>query len=158
MCRPSGVLSLWTGSGQLGHYPYPFPSEGRDLIAIGYALWDHTGKQLWSNDRVLHDHSDAVMMGTGPGELWVGQDEIRNAYTHFFEDFDPGKQSFESLWHHGNVGPQGAWLMNVSKVSMTRGSSTTEFGLNSSLVAVKADGKWLIQAMHFSNLTPATQS
>ncbi|MCL4782604.1 MAG: hypothetical protein KJZ70_06175 [Bryobacterales bacterium] len=59
---------LWTGSGQLGHYPYPFPSEGRDLIAIGYALWDHTGKQLWSNDRVLHDHSDAVMMGNLSGD------------------------------------------------------------------------------------------
>ncbi len=31
-----------------------------------------------------------VMIGTGPGERWVGKDEIRTAYVEFFKDFDKG--------------------------------------------------------------------
>jgi hypothetical protein len=53
---------LWQGQGMTGHYPYPFDNGGRDLIAIGYALWDHTGKQLWSHDKELRDHADGIMM------------------------------------------------------------------------------------------------
>ena len=59
---------LWKGEGQTGHYPYPFDSGGRDLLATGYALWDHTGKQLWSHDRDLRDHADGVMMGNLSGD------------------------------------------------------------------------------------------
>lgn len=56
---------LWKGDGQTGHYPYPMDVDGsgRDKIAIGYALWDHTGKQLWSHDAAIHDHADGVMIG-----------------------------------------------------------------------------------------------
>ncbi|MFB3829788.1 MAG: hypothetical protein ACE15B_23660 [Bryobacteraceae bacterium] len=50
---------LWTGTGQTGHYPYPFG----DLFAIGYALWNAGGKQIWSHDAELKDHADAVMIG-----------------------------------------------------------------------------------------------
>jgi hypothetical protein len=58
---------LWHGQGQLGHYPYPFDVDGRDEIAIGYSLWDPDGKQLWSRDRDLFDHADAVIVGNyGP--------------------------------------------------------------------------------------------
>jgi hypothetical protein len=53
---------LWRGDGQTGHYPYPYSKDGRDLLAIGYSLWDHTGKQLWSHDTTLKDHADGVMV------------------------------------------------------------------------------------------------
>jgi hypothetical protein len=53
---------LWRGDGQTGHYPYPYSKDGRDLLAIGYSLWDHTGKQLWSHDTQLKDHADGVMI------------------------------------------------------------------------------------------------
>jgi hypothetical protein len=53
---------LWRGDGQTGHYPYPYARDGRDLLAIGYSLWDHTGKQLWSQDTQLKDHADGVMV------------------------------------------------------------------------------------------------
>jgi len=61
---------LWKGQGQTGHFPYPFDvdADGRDEIAIGYALWDHTGKQLWSRDRELKDHADGIMMGNLSGD------------------------------------------------------------------------------------------
>ena len=60
---------LWKGEGQVGHYAYPMPGpDGRDLIAIGYALWDPSGKLLFSHDRELRDHSDGVMMGNLTGD------------------------------------------------------------------------------------------
>jgi uncharacterized protein (TIGR02246 family) len=101
---------------------------------------------------------DCAIMGTGPGELWVGHEEIKEAYSHFFEDFDKGQQQFESLWHHGNVGDNGAWLMTVSKVTLEKGSKEDEFGLNLSLTCEQKKGKWLIQAMHFSNLVSGNKS
>jgi hypothetical protein len=56
---------LWKGDGQTGHYPYPMDVDGsgRDKIAIGYSLWDHTGKQLWSHDTAIRDHADGIMIG-----------------------------------------------------------------------------------------------
>ena len=98
---------------------------------------------------------ECVIMGTAPGELWGGHKEIIEAYRHFFEDFDKGKQTFETLWHDGNVGPAGAWMMSVSKVTMTKGTDTKEFGLNLSVTCEKHKGQWKIRAMHFSNLTGA---
>jgi rhamnogalacturonan endolyase len=56
---------LWKGDGQTGHYPYPMDidGDGRDALAIGYALWTHDGRRLWSHDAEIHDHADGVMMG-----------------------------------------------------------------------------------------------
>lgn len=61
---------LWDGHGQTGHFPYPLDldGDGRDEILIGYALWDHTGKQLWSHDEELKDHADAVFLGNLTGD------------------------------------------------------------------------------------------
>lgn len=61
---------LWRGDGQTGHYPYPLDidADGRDEIAIGYSLWDHTGRQLWSHDRDLRDHADGIMVGNLSGD------------------------------------------------------------------------------------------
>jgi len=56
---------LWRGQGQTGHFPYPFDidGDGRDEFMIGYALWDHNGRRLWSHDEELYDHADAVFLG-----------------------------------------------------------------------------------------------
>ncbi len=56
---------LWNGEGQTGHYPYPvdIDGDGREEIAIGYALWDHTGRRLWSRDDELRDHADGLAVG-----------------------------------------------------------------------------------------------
>ncbi len=61
---------LWTGSGQTGHYPYPFDIDGSGLdhIAIGYALWSPHGRQLWSHDSDLHDHADGIAIGNFSGD------------------------------------------------------------------------------------------
>jgi hypothetical protein len=58
---------LWKGEGQTGHYPYPFDVGGYDRIMIGYSMWDHTGRQLWSHDRDYKDHADSVAVGNFSG-------------------------------------------------------------------------------------------
>jgi hypothetical protein len=61
---------LFTGQGMLGHYPFAAadPASGRDLLAIGYSLWDGSGKQLWSNDQKLKQHADSVFVGNISGD------------------------------------------------------------------------------------------
>lgn len=98
-------------------------------------------------------HPDAVVMGTGHGELWIGHDELKIAYEQMFKDFDKGKQSIESLWHDGGVGPEGAWLMSLCNVKTSKGKDSNEFGINISMTCVHKDGKWLIRALHVSNPT-----
>src|SRR6186713_3126218 len=34
----------------------------------------------------------ASIMGSGPGEMWVGPEEIKDAYEHFFQGYDKGQQ------------------------------------------------------------------
>jgi hypothetical protein len=65
-----GLNRLWQGQGQTGHYPYPFDldGDGRDELAIGYALWDHRGHQIWSRDAELKDHADGVAVGNFSGD------------------------------------------------------------------------------------------
>jgi hypothetical protein len=61
---------LWEGRGQTGHYPFPIDvdGDGRQEFVIGYALWNHTGKALWSHDEKLRDHADAISMGNYTGD------------------------------------------------------------------------------------------
>jgi len=56
---------LWEGSGQLGHFPFPFDADrdGKDEVFIGYARWTPDGKQLWSHDTAFFDHADALAVG-----------------------------------------------------------------------------------------------
>src|ERR1700722_21032866 len=48
----------------------------------------------------------AAIMGTGPGEIWSGPDEIKVAYEHFFEGFDKGEQKFEYQFRIGGLTPE----------------------------------------------------
>lgn len=46
----------------------------------------------------------AAIRGTGPGEIWVGSEDIKVAYEHFFEGFDKREQNFEYQFKIGAVG------------------------------------------------------
>jgi hypothetical protein len=61
---------LWKGGGRLGHFPFPFDADGdkREEIYIGYARWTPDGKQLWSHDTTLNDHSDGNAVGNFSGD------------------------------------------------------------------------------------------
>src|SRR4029077_9983846 len=67
-----------------------------DLDQIRALLRAHdaafTNKDLKGVTACLTDN--AAIMGSGPGEIWSGPDEIKVAYEHFFEGFDKGEQKF----------------------------------------------------------------
>jgi len=108
-------------------------------------------------DGVMATLSDkAAMMGSGPGEVWSGPDEIKAAYQHFFEGFDYGQQSFDYEFSLGRVGADSGWLMTSGNVSGTKDGREFTFPVNISLVATKDGDKWRIAAMHFSTLTGET--
>jgi rhamnogalacturonan endolyase len=60
----------WHGEGQTGHYPFPFDfdGDGRQEFLIGYTLWNHMRKPLWSHDKTLLDHADGISVGRFTGD------------------------------------------------------------------------------------------
>ncbi|MGJ5814767.1 hypothetical protein [Paludibaculum fermentans] len=61
---------LWSGDGQTGHYPYAYDTDGdgREEFMLGYSLWSHDGRKLWSRDAELKDHADGIAMGNFSGD------------------------------------------------------------------------------------------
>ena len=98
----------------------------------------------------------AAIMGTGPGEIWVGPDEIKVAYEHFFEGFDKGEQEFEYQFKIGGVTADMGWLMASGNVTGKKDGKDLAFPMNISLTVAKDAGAWRIAAMHFSTLTGGT--
>ena len=97
----------------------------------------------------------AAIMGTGPGEIWVGPDEIKVAYEHFFEGFDKGEQNFEYQFKIGGVTADMGWLMASGNITGKKGGKDFGFPINISLTVAKNGGNWQVAAMHFSTLTGA---
>ena len=95
----------------------------------------------------------AAIMGSGPGEIWSGPDEIKVAYEHFFEGFDKGEQKFEYQFKIGGVTSEMGWLMTAGNVNGKKDGKEFVFPLNLYLTVAKKEGKWLVAAMHFSTLT-----
>ena len=122
------------------------------------ALLDSYHKAFSAHDLagvLKHFAADAVVIGTGPGEIWGGPEEIGKAYTNFFQVFDKGKQSAERLFIDGNIIGGMAWILAMSKMTVTKGKKTSEFGLNSSVVFERQGDEWQIRILHISNVAPA---
>jgi uncharacterized protein (TIGR02246 family) len=95
----------------------------------------------------------AAIMGSGPGEIWSGADEIKAAHQKFFEGFDARQQGFDYEFNIGQVTGDTAWMLTSGNVTGTKGGNEFTFPVNISLTATKQGGKWLIAAMHFSIVT-----
>ncbi|MGI9239449.1 MAG: YybH family protein [Verrucomicrobiales bacterium] len=101
---------------------------------------------------------DGVMMGSGPGELWSGAEEIKDAYTNIFKSFDKGEQDFHYNFRFGGLSSEMGWLVASGEVNGKKDGKKVAFPLNVSLTMVKKGGKWMIAAMHFSTLTGAAEA
>jgi len=99
----------------------------------------------------------AAIMGSGPGEIWSGPDEIKAAHQQLFEGFDYGEQNFEYEFDIGEVSADRGWMMTSGNVSGKKDGTEFTFPINISLSVTKDGEKWLIAAMHFSTLTSETQ-
>jgi uncharacterized protein (TIGR02246 family) len=95
----------------------------------------------------------AAVMGSGPGEIWSGPDEIKAAYEHFFQGFDKGQQKFEYQFRIGGLTSDMGWMMTSGNVTGKKDEKDFAFPVNISLTVAKDSGRWLIAAMHFSTLT-----
>ena len=95
----------------------------------------------------------AVILGTGPGEVWASKDEIKDAYGHFFQGYDKGQQDFTYHVRHGELSAEMGWLVASGEVKGKKDGKDFAFPLNVSLTVSKSGGKWLISTMHFSTLT-----
>lgn len=92
-----------------------------------------------------------VMMGTGPGERWVGLDEIREALEIILTSFE--KENSISTWREFEVEGNIAWGASMRAVTNYMKNRKVEFALNTSMVMAKQDGKWRIVLYHYSNIT-----
>ncbi|SFC27957.1 hypothetical protein SAMN05421747_107141 [Parapedobacter composti] len=120
---------LWSASCKTGHYPYArdIDGDGRDELAIGYSMYTHDGRLLWSLDEELGDHSDGVALvdysGNGQwmmmnaasdeGMLFIGTDgkikhhhylgHVQNPSVANYRDDMPGLETVSiNFW--GNQG------------------------------------------------------
>ena len=105
---------LWKGAGQNGHCPYVFDVDGYDRIMIGYAMWDHTGKKLWSHDEDLKDHADSIAVvnfsgnpGEQPRVYSTGSDE---GFLMFSYD---GKLMKQLMVGHAQASSVGKYRMDL---------------------------------------------
>jgi ketosteroid isomerase-like protein len=94
-----------------------------------------------------------VIMGTGPGEKYQGTVEIREAFSHIFDDFDKGSVKRDCYWKTGDVRGNTAWVDAMCKFSDSKGGKPRDYELNVSGVAVKNGDQWYFQSLHYSNVT-----
>jgi uncharacterized protein (TIGR02246 family) len=94
-----------------------------------------------------------VLMGTGPGERWVGREEIEDAYRHFFQDFDTGSLRTELTWRALEIRGNIAWMMVMLQFTDYLKNQKREYAANISVVVEQLEGQWYIRTFHFSNLT-----
>jgi len=94
---------------------------------------------------------DAVLLGIGPGERYVGEEEIRGAYIEYFKAFD--KEEWTLTWHKfDNLGDV-VWASGMSNINTYFKNKKGEFALNWSLVLVKKDSAWKFVQRHISNIS-----
>ena len=119
-------------------------------------------KLLRAHDKATTEHdlkgvmaclaADAAVMGTGPGEMWAGTEELKVAYEHFFMVFDKGEQDYKYNFMHGDLVDDMGWAMTSGTVTAKKDGKEFSYPLNVSLTVAKKGGEWKIAAMHFSNL------
>jgi ketosteroid isomerase-like protein len=99
--------------------------------------------------------TEPIVLGTGPGERWIGHEEIADAHRHFLETFDT--EHSERTWGMGAMRGDVAWGAGMFAVTQYLKNVKNEFFLNITMVLVREGGEWRIALAHFSNLTGAEQ-
>jgi uncharacterized protein (TIGR02246 family) len=94
----------------------------------------------------------AAVIGTGPGEIWSGPEEIKAAYENFFKGFDKGSQEFDYHFRLGGLQGDAGWLATSGNIKGKKDGKDFEFPINVTITIVKEDGAWRIAAFHFSTL------
>ena len=101
---------------------------------------------------------NTVLMGTGPGEAYVGDEAVGGAYDQLFTRFDANSMSFKYDWIcAGSIGNV-AWFAVTTTFESTMNKEKRERAFNMSGTLLKEKGKWRILSMHFSRLGAEQQA
>jgi len=127
---------------------------------------DEIREVLQAHDKALSDKNlDGVMatfstdpttvvLGTGAEERWMGQQEIRAAYTEIFKGYDAGTLTTNcQAWKTGGSddAAQMAWLAAICDCKESLAGKAREYKLAVSATIEKQDGKWRFVVLHMSN-------
>lgn len=121
------------------------------------ALVEQHNKALGAQDLrgVMDTYSPGpgiVLMGTGPGEAYAGEEAIGGAYNQLFTRFDANTLTFKYDWI--SVGSRGnlAWFAVTTTIEGVVNREKRERVLNMTGALEKLKGKWHIVSLHFSRL------
>jgi uncharacterized protein (TIGR02246 family) len=95
---------------------------------------------------------NCVLMGTGPGESYVGDEAIGGAYDQFFTRFEANSLSFKYDWIAAGSKGNLAWFAVTTTIEGTVNKERKERAFNMSGTLQKEKGKWRIVSLHFSRL------
>jgi len=127
------------------------------------SLWEEQHKALDAHDidgvlATYVDSDDVMLMGTGPGEQWVGKAEITDAYKHFMEGFDAHTMEVKCGDGVGTTRGDVAWFTGVCSFTDKKADQSRNFVANISAVVVKDGNAWRFHTMHFSQLIGCDQA
>ncbi|HEV7473621.1 MAG TPA: AtzH-like domain-containing protein [Pyrinomonadaceae bacterium] len=99
-----------------------------------------------------------VVLGTGEGERYQGQQAIREAYTEILKDYDPGTLTTNCAWKAGGVDAAGttAWVAATCTAQDALKNVKRDYVLNVSGALRKEGDGWRFVMLHMSNATNAT--
>jgi uncharacterized protein (TIGR02246 family) len=97
------------------------------------------------------DDPETVALGTSNGERWVGTENIKNAYTQIFKDYDPNTLETDCDWKTGQHLGDMAWLAATCKAKDSMKGKIRQYELNVTAAMLKQDGKWRFVMLHMSN-------
>ena len=92
------------------------------------------------------------LMGTGPGEIYRGQEGIKNAYREFFTKFEKGTAAVSYDWVSAGSRGDMAWFAAQSRITGKVKGEVKEVSLNLSGTLQKQKGSWRFLSAHFSRL------
>ena len=132
--------------------------QADEVKAAVKALWQAQHKALDAHDvdgvlATYADGDDIMLMGTGPGEHWVGKAEVKDAYAHFMEGFDAHTMEVQCGEGAGSGQGDVVWLTAVCHFNDKKTDQPREFVTNLSAVVLKEGDAWRFHTMHFSHLT-----
>lgn len=121
------------------------------------ALWQDQHQALDAHDiagvmATFADTDDIMLMGTGPGEHWVGKQEVKDAYAHLMENFDPNTMEVKCGEAAGTSQGSVVWLTGVCNFTDKKGDESRHYVLNISAVLAEQGDAWRFHSMHYSHL------
>lgn len=99
-----------------------------------------------------------VLLGTGPGEAYLGGEGIAAAYTQFFTRFKANNINFNNDWIASGAKGNVAWFAMTFTLTASASQETQERAFNMSGTLQKEKGQWRFVSMHFSRLGAEQQA